>query len=255
MQSHLKIQKQNMKGFFKGIGAYRRVFSLIRKYHLWSYLLIPGLIGMLIGGGILAGAWTASDDLGSMIISWYPENWWGSAGLGQVGDVLGGLLVAVLGLLLFKYILLIAVSPFMSLLSEKIESKITGQPSPAFNFSTFLNQAGRALRLNLRNIFREVLLTLVLWVLSLSGILAPVTTPLLFAISAYYAGFGILDYTMERHFNYKNSIYFVHDNRGLTLGIGTVFMLILFIPFVGFFFAPTFATIASVKPVLDRMDA
>jgi len=243
-----------MKGFFKGIGSYVSVFGMIAKYRLWGYLLIPGVIGMLIGGGIFAGAWTASDDLGEIIISWYPENWWGSAGLGTLGDVLGGVLVAALGLLLFKYILLIAVSPFMSLLSEKIESKITGRPSPSFSFSLFFMQAGRALRLNLRNISREILLTLVLWILSLSGILAVVTTPLLFVISAYYAGFGILDYTMERHFNYRNSIYFVQDNRGLTLGIGIVFMLILLIPFVGFFFAPTFATIASVRPVLDKME-
>ncbi len=243
-----------MKGFFKGIGAYRRVFGMIAKYRLWSYLLIPGLIGMLIGGGILAGAWTASDDLGSIIISWYPTEWWGSTGLATVGDVLGGVLVALLGLLLFKYILLVAVSPFMSLLSEKIESKITGEPSPAFSFNVLLQQSGRALRLNLRNIFREVILTVILSILSLSGVLAPITTPLLFVISAYYAGFGILDYTMERRLNYKNSIHFVHDSRGLTLGIGTVFMLILLIPFAGFFFAPTFATIASVKPVLDKMD-
>jgi CysZ protein len=142
----------------------------------------------------------------------------------------------------------------MSLLSEKIESKLTGEPSPTFSIGLFITQAGRALRLNLRNISREIIFTLVLWILSLSGVLAPITTPLLFAISAYYAGFGILDYTMERHLNYSNSVYFVKDNRGLTLGIGTVFMLILLIPFIGFFFAPTFATIASVKPVLDRLD-
>lgn len=243
-----------MKGFFKGIGAYRRVFGMIAKYRLWSYLMIPGLIGMLIGGGILAGAWSASDDLGSIMISWYPTDWWGSGGLATVGDVVGGVLVAVLGLLLFKYILLIAVSPFMSLLSEKIESEITGEPSPAFSFNLLLQQTGRALRLNLRNIFREVILTIILSILSLSGVFAPITTPLLFAISAYYAGFGILDYTMERHFNYKNSIHFVHDNRGLVLGIGLGFMLILLVPFVGFFFAPTFATIASVRPFLNEIE-
>ncbi len=243
-----------MKGFFKGIGAYVGVFGKIAKYRLWSYLLIPGLIGMLIGGGILAGAWTASDDLGGILISWYPENWWGSEGLAQFGDVLGGVLVAALGLLLFKYILLVAVSPFMSLLSEKIENKITGEASSTFSFNLFLQQAGRSLHLNLRNISREIILTIILWTLSLSGILAPVTTALLFAISAYYAGFGILDYTMERHLNYRNSLNFVHSNRGLTLGIGLGFMLILLIPFVGFFFAATFATIASVKPILDRID-
>ena len=196
-----------MKGFFKGIGAYGRVIGMIVRYRLWGYLLIPGLIGILIGGAIFAGAWTVSDDLGSLIIGWYPENWWGSANLETVGDVLGGVLIAALGLLLFKYILLIAVSPFMSLLSEKIESKITGEPSPTFSVSLFMKQAGRALRLNLRNISREVLLTLVLWILSLTGVLTIVTTPLLFLVSAYYAGFGILDYTMERHFNYRNSIY------------------------------------------------
>lgn len=244
-----------MKGILQGIGGYGRVFGLISKHNLWIYLLLPGLIGLLIGSGIVASAWATSDDLGGLISGIYPENWWGSAAVKTIGDVLGGALVLMSGLLVFKYILLIAVSPFMSLLSERIESKTTGAEVPSFSFKTFWEQAGRSLRLNLRNILREILLTIILWILSLSGILAPITAPLLFVVSAYYAGFGVLDYTMERHLNYRDSIRFVHQNRGLTFGIGAGFVLLLLIPFIGFFFAPTFATIASVRPVLDKINS
>jgi CysZ protein len=42
-----------------------------------------------------------------------------------------------------------------------------------------------------------------------------------------------MDYTLERHFKYKESIQFVKNNKGLAIGNGIVFMLFLLIPIIG----------------------
>lgn len=243
-----------MQGFIKGISAYLSVFGLISRHRLGLFLILPGLIGMLLGVGIVYGAWNASDDLGGLVSGLYPENWWGGNIVNGVADFFGGIIVLVVGVLLFKYLLLIVVSPLMSILSEKVEKGISPSfQNRPFSIGRLMREMGRALKLNFRNILREVGLTILLTLLSFSGILAPITTVLLFFVGAYYGGFGILDYVMERHFSYKNSIAYVHQNKGLALGIGTVFMLILLIPFVGFFFAPTFATIAATKRVVESL--
>jgi CysZ protein len=70
-------------------------------------------------------------------------------------------------------------------------------------------------------------------------------------MQAYFAGFGNMDYTLERHFSYQKSIFYVKNNRGLAIGNGIVFMLFLLIPFVGVIlvhpFSVTAATIVTVK--------
>ena len=81
------------------------------------------------------------------------------------------------------------------------------------------------------------------------------STVLLFLMQAYFAGFGNMDYTLERHFNYKDSVKFVRKNRGMATGNGIVFMLFLFIPVVGAIlvlpFSVTAATIETIKKIQD----
>src|SRR5690554_8052550 len=71
---------------------------------------------------------------------------------------------------------------------------------------------------------------------------------LLFLVQSYYAGFGNMDYTLERHFKYAESIQFVKKNRGLAIGNGIVFMLVLLIPVVGIILVlPLSVTAASTE--------
>jgi CysZ protein len=59
-----------------------------------------------------------------------------------------------------------------------------------------------------------------------------------------------MDYTLERHYKYKESVQFVHRNRGLAIGNGIVFILFLLIPVIGVILVlPLSVTAASTKTV------
>ena len=73
---------------------------------------------------------------------------------------------------------------------------------------------------------------------------------MLFIVQAYYAGFGNMDYTLERHFAYRESIQFVRRNRNIAIGNGIVFMLFLLIPVIGIIIVlPLSVTAASINTV------
>ena len=59
-----------------------------------------------------------------------------------------------------------------------------------------------------------------------------------------------MDYTLERHFKYKESINFVGRHKGIAIGNGIVFMLFLLIPVVGVILVlPMSVTASSINTV------
>lgn len=76
-------------------------------------------------------------------------------------------------------------------------------------------------------------------------------------VQAYYAGFGNMDYTLERHFKYRESVQFIRRHRGIAIGNGLVFILFLIIPIVGVILVlPMSVTAASITTVeLLKKDA
>ena len=127
-------------------------------------------------------------------------------------------------------------APFMSPVSEKIETHLLGEDSNLVyqhRNTSFQAQLWRCIRINIRNLFMELWLTIIILIISLIPVIGWFTSILLFFIQAYYAGFGNMDYTLERHFKYKESLAFVRKNRGIAIGNGIVFMLFLLIPIIG----------------------
>ncbi len=96
----------------------------------------------------------------------------------------------------------------------------------------------------------ELLLTIPIIILGFIPVIGIVSSVLLFLVQAYYAGFGNMDYTLERHLKYNESITFVRKNRGLAIGNGIIFMLFLFIPIIGVILVlPLSVTAASKETV------
>ncbi|MEM9679888.1 MAG: EI24 domain-containing protein [Bacteroidota bacterium] len=240
------------KNISKGLQAYSGAFGLISKLKLWSYFAIPIALSIVVAIAIFGIAYGLSDNLGRFISKiWVWE--WGKETFLTIGSFIGGLFILVIGLILYKNIIMALSAPFMSPVSEKIEAYLIGEEAVHQHRNTsFQQQLMRGLRINIRNLFRELFLSIVIII---GGLIIPfigtaISTALLFIVQAYYAGFGNMDYTLERHFNYRESIQFVKRFRGVAIGNGIFFMLFLLIPVVGVIIVlPLSVTAASINTV------
>ncbi len=243
-----------IKDIIDGISAYLKYFKNISKFKLWRFTFMPTVLGLVFFTGLVFSAFSFGDNLGEWMISWYKWEW-GSAFVAKISQWIGGLLIGLTGLLLAKYIVILLASPFMSPMSQKIDENIHGSHDQQAK-STVLDTAKgfiRGLRITFRNIFREIFITLILFLIGLIlPFLSPITTALIFIIQSYYAGFGNMDYTLERYYNVKDSSRFVRKHKGLAIGNGMVFMVLLMLG-IGFLIAPPLATNAVTPEVLKRI--
>ncbi|AUS05243.1 EI24 domain-containing protein [Pseudotamlana carrageenivorans] len=245
-----------LKNILNSIKAYIGAFSLISKLKLWKYFIIPMFISCITACGISFIAYNLSDNLGAYVSDLWIWDW-GKTAFTTLGTILGLLIIIAIGIILFKHIVMALSAPFMSPVSEKIEVYLTNNPNQNFTNNTFAQQLWRGIHINMRNLTRELIFSIPILVLKFIPIVNIFSTILLFFLQSYYAGFGSMDYTLERHFNYKNSIKFVHENRGLAIGNGIVFMLCLFIPIIGVILvlplSVTAATTQTVKVLNQKL--
>ncbi len=239
-----------LRGIIDGFVSYFSVLGFISKHRLYSYFLISGIISLILGGIIFSTSYFLSDDLGALLFKLYPFERWSDYVL-KVLNITAGGLVIILGFILYKYLLLICISPFMGPLSAKVEAIITGESTTAsFSLRQTSYEIVRGIRISIRNIIRELGLTLILILLGLIPIFTIFVAPFIFLVQSYYAGFANFDYYLERRTNLRQSILYIKQNRGLAIGNGAGFMLLLLIPVLGLFLAPVMATVAATKSAI-----
>lgn len=233
-----------INAFLGSIKNYLKAIQLLSEFKLWSYVLLPGLMSLLLGLGILSTAWGLSDNIGAYLIQWYPWEW-GKSIVEGIASITGGLLMAIMGLLIYRNLIIVLVGPFMSPLSEKVENKLIGNPNKvSFSLGQMIKDMVRGIHIALRNIIREIFWTVILLLLGLIPVFAPFTTAGIFLVQSFYAGFGNFDFFLERHYGVKGSVAFVKRNRWAAIGNGAIFLLLIF-TIVGVLIAPVLGTIAA----------
>ncbi|NRB59478.1 MAG: EI24 domain-containing protein [Winogradskyella sp.] len=238
-----------VRDIFRGLQVYSGAYGLISKLKLWKYFVIPMIISLVVFVFIFVSAYGLSDNLGEWIGGIWPWDF-GKETFTAISTFISGIVIFALGLIMYKHIIMALSTPFMSPVSEKIEAYFTGKPAKNYINTSFSKQLARGIRISIRNLSKELLYTLPILLLKFIPIINIFSTALLFLVQAYYAGFSNMDYTLERHFKYRESISFIRKNRGLAIGNGIGFLLLLFIPVIGVILVlPLSVTSASVIAV------
>lgn len=243
-----------INGFVQGLRAYFQAYRILSRLRLWKYFAIPIVLSVIIFFIIGILCYFLSEDIGNYIANvWFSTFWpWdhGRDTIHNISNMLGAMIVILIGFIAFKHLIMALSAPFIGPISNIIEDDFTGIISEKENSSS-LKLLLRGVRIAMRNLLRELLLTLPILFLGLIPVIGLFSTVILFLLQSYFAGFGNMDPTLERHFTYKESILFVQKNKGLAIGNGVVFMLFLLIPFFGVLlvlpFSVTAATLATVK--------
>jgi CysZ protein len=241
-----------IKNIIVGLKAYADSFSLISELKLWKFFAIPVLISIVTAFTIGFLAYGFSDNItdyiSSLIPNWNPPNW-----VRSIEIFLIGLIIVAFGLILYKHIVMALSAPFMSPVSEKIERHFLGNENPSHRDTSFSQQLWRGIRINLRNLVKELLLTIPILLIGFIPVIGIFSTILLFLIQSYYAGFGNMDYTLERHLTYKDSIKFVNKHKGIAVGNGIVFMLLLLIPVIGIIVVLPLSVVSASKVTINEL--
>jgi CysZ protein len=239
------------KDFKTAISDYGQGMKLLSELKLWRFTLIPAIIAVVLATIIIALAYYMAPSIGAYISDFWPFSFWENA-IKSISNFLGGALIIIVGFMVFKHAVMAFSSPFMSPISERIEAHMTKREAKSkLSMRTTLL---RSIRINFRNLLMELMLTIPLLILSLIPVINLITGILLFLLGAYYAGFGNLDYTLERHKKYTVSKKFVQSHKGLACGNGTIFMLALLIPVLGVALILPLSTAASTVSAVNKLN-
>lgn len=253
MEPSLNVWQQ----FILGVKSYRKANRFVFQNKLWVYFIYPIVISAIL----FYFSVTATESI-SVLIENYLKSFvtveTNISGLQYLIDgfnyLLGigiRLVFVVLGFIISSYTTLIIMSPVMALLSERTEEIITGEKFP-FKVDQFIKDVLRGVLIAIRNIFIETWFIFLCFIFSAIPIFG-LTGPLfLLVISFYFYGFSLMDYVNERQqLSVKQSVRFIQKNKGIAIGNGMVFSLLLKIPFIGFIFAPVLGPVAAIIAILE----
>ena len=213
------------KDFKLGIRSYVNALIFIKTHRFWIYFLFPILLfaGVYFLGFYfkdLTAIYKAPKDAGffKSVYHFFVSGFF--------------LLLSFMLLNFIRYVIILLISPLLSIVSERTERILT-QNKYNYNLKQLIKDVKRALNLIIRNLFWEMTLGLVVIILSMllnyffsinEAVRLTIEQALISLIAFYYYGFGFIDYIMERlKMNHFQSIKFVRKHRGLAIALGLVF--------------------------------
>ncbi len=226
-------------------------FGYISKHGLWKYCILPAIVSLICAYFIFGFFSEQSSVINDWLVHKYPWEW-GSDTVASIGSGLSKFIAFVSSLLLFKYLVLIISSPFMSLLSEKVEEIEFGESETQWSVSSLITDLIRGFRISIRNLFKELLYVILLLIFGLFQPIGMISVPLTFLVQAYFAGFGNIDFLLERHLSLRESTRFVKQHKAYAAGLGTGFLL-LSMTGIGLLVAAPLATVAATRALASEL--
>lgn len=250
----------NGNQFFNGFSSFFRATGFIFKHKLGAWYLAPfGIWLLTFITSILSINKLISGKLNILIDQYFPkatanpDGTWEliknifTKGLEYLATIVVYIFIFLILSRLTKYIVLIICSPILAYLSEVAEEKLTGRAYP-FNLQQLLKDMIRGILITLRNLFLELLLIFLGFLISFFvPVLAPVVAILLYGINCYFMGFSMFDYVAERkRMGLTQSVGFMKQNTWHLVGLGFAFNLISLVPILEWVMAPINGAVGAV---------
>lgn len=223
--------------YFKGIGFAISGFSLITKKGIRPFVLMP----LLVNIGVFSGAiWLALSQINSLkakVLAWLPS--W----LSWLEWLFFPLVIVLIFIAVFYSFTIIAnliASPFNSLLAERVEQKLNGQPLPEFRgYKAALKNVGKTVGSEISKILyslKWVILLMIITIIPGINIISPIAWGL---FGAWMLSLQYTDFAMGNHELFvKDELPLLRKNRAMAIGFGGTLTLLMMIPVVNFFVMP-----------------
>ncbi|MGB0428051.1 MAG: EI24 domain-containing protein [Flavobacteriales bacterium] len=240
-----------MKKLRLGLGSYFMAHRFIINHGLWKYIIVPICINIILILALIYFGSEVNEEFEFYIqqkINPAEGSWWSF--LHVFTGILVYMLLFISYIFVYKTLILIILSPFLALLSEKVDSLYTGRDFP-FSFAQLLKDIWRGIKLSLRNTALELVLLAGLFFCSFIPVIGFAAPILMFLVSSYFFGFAMIDYSNERKkMSYQESKTYINNNKMLAIGIGIVFYALFLIFGIGLIIAPLYGIVAGTLAVL-----
>ena len=240
----------------------RGVISSVGKVSTRIYIMIFICLIVYIPisvGGTIYFLHTLYDWLSTLSAEWswtqhLPE--WAS----KIGSNVSKFIICVVSLVFLSIIggciILIVISPLLGKVAEKMWKNKGGNGFKSGAKANVINLR-RTIVITLRTAITQAALTIFAFGLSFVPVVGFVAPFISLAINSYFYGISFSDYALElAGRDYKTSLLFCKSNKGIMVGLGLPFAIVLLIPFlgqyVGLFLAPI-AVSASTDIVWDKV--
>ena len=240
-----------------GFLGYSNAMAFIHKHKMYRYFLWPVVMHLLLFLAGFSGVSYLTDltiEFLKSFVAENPEAWYNSEILQGVLAVTLWIILRIFFFIAFAYIggyvVLLLLSPILSLVAAKTTEKITNESIP-FSVPQFLNDILRGLAMAGRNFFYQLFITIGLLIIGFIPILGWLTPILLFGVSSFFYGYSFLDYSLEsKGLNYGQSVRFVNRNKTLSFALGLPYVLLLLIPYIGLILAGFVAIVSTVASTI-----
>jgi CysZ protein len=239
-KNSLKLQ---ISSFFYAI---KNAVPFIKRHQLSWFFAIPIFMNFLL---LMITAWigfkfsssitdTFFDYIESLLNDEFSDSFWYKTTFVFVNIAIR-LAFLFLYFSVFKYIILVLLSPALAIMAEKINDKLNPL-SKSHTYLIILKNTFRGVFISIYNFLKESILSLFLIVLTFFiPIFAPITAPAIIIIHIYYFGYSIVDYYVElNNLELNQRIKTIRKTRVFNFLIGLSFYLMFLIPFVGWVLAP-----------------
>lgn len=242
-----------MKSIKYVFNGYREAFSIIERKELKLFYILPGLLSFLLIFLLYYVSSKMSFSLFTQLSGMVNLQEYSKLAYYLV-RILVGIICYMVYFLLYKGVILVLLSPFLSYISERVEEDRKGTEID-ISLKQNIKFIGRGVVVSSKYLLFEISGTLFILILGFIPMVNLFTPVLLLLIQGFFAGASIIDYTLERReMNSVASFGFVKRNFLFTVLNGVIFILFFMVPIIGMFMAPLVACVAITRGTLELLD-